>query len=232
LKSQRKLLYTGIFISIILSWVIFFIFSDKVLNNLTSEDHFIEWIGTTCLLASSIAFFISYLRNKEGNDLILFKTDRNYFFLLLALIFFFGFGEEISWGQRIFGWHSPGLFNHLNDQQETNIHNLKLFRGVLGFNHLFTFFWVSYCLIVPLLIRKSAVVSNFLTRINLPIVPLWLGISFLFSYTFFIVLKMIMLNLTHALTEVKETSLSSLFLVFSILCLNKVISQDGEIRQW
>lgn len=33
-------------------------------------------------------------------------------------------GEEISWGQRIFGWSTPEGWEKVNLQQETNLHNL------------------------------------------------------------------------------------------------------------
>jgi hypothetical protein len=42
--------------------------------------------------------------------------------LILAVLFFFDAGEEISWGQRIIGWKTPALFRG-NTQLETNIHN-------------------------------------------------------------------------------------------------------------
>lgn len=32
-------------------------------------------------------------------------------------------GEEASWGQQFFGWQSPELFQEINKQQETNLHN-------------------------------------------------------------------------------------------------------------
>lgn len=32
-------------------------------------------------------------------------------------------GEEISWGQHLFQWQSPELFQAINKQQETNLHN-------------------------------------------------------------------------------------------------------------
>ncbi len=34
-------------------------------------------------------------------------------------------GEETSWGQHYFGWQSPDLFQSINRQQETNIHNIS-----------------------------------------------------------------------------------------------------------
>jgi hypothetical protein len=32
--------------------------------------------------------------------------------------------EEISWGQRIFGWETPMYLAKINEQKETNIHNI------------------------------------------------------------------------------------------------------------
>lgn len=37
---------------------------------------------------------------------------------------FFIMGEEISWGQRIFGWDTPQSWAAINYQQETTLHNL------------------------------------------------------------------------------------------------------------
>ncbi|MCZ7674723.1 MAG: hypothetical protein M5U35_00845 [Roseovarius sp.] len=48
-----------------------------------------------------------------------------------AIVFFFGAGEEMSWGQRIFGWESGEYFQQHNFQGETNLHNL-----VVGSSHL------------------------------------------------------------------------------------------------
>ncbi|MBK1883386.1 hypothetical protein JIN85_13250 [Luteolibacter pohnpeiensis] len=42
--------------------------------------------------------------------------------LLLGSIYFLG--EEISWGQHFFGFHTPEGYRELNYQGETNLHNL------------------------------------------------------------------------------------------------------------
>ena len=56
-----------------------------------------------------------------------------YALAMVAVIF--TAGEEISWGQRIFGWMTPGALEDVNNQGETNIHNigsiLKIFNIVL-----------------------------------------------------------------------------------------------------
>ncbi|MGH8582849.1 MAG: hypothetical protein ACREWG_08685 [Gammaproteobacteria bacterium] len=34
-------------------------------------------------------------------------------------------GEELSWGQHLIGWATPDYINKINDQGETNIHNIS-----------------------------------------------------------------------------------------------------------
>lgn len=43
--------------------------------------------------------------------------------LLAALGSFYIAGEEISWGQWVFGWVTPDFWSGVNDQNETNLHN-------------------------------------------------------------------------------------------------------------
>lgn len=45
-------------------------------------------------------------------------------YILSGVALLFGAGEEISWGQRIFGFHTPDYLMGLNSQHEFNIHNL------------------------------------------------------------------------------------------------------------
>jgi len=45
-----------------------------------------------------------------------------YFLAAAAAVFIFG--EEISWGQRLLGWATPADLAVLNQQGETNIHNI------------------------------------------------------------------------------------------------------------
>jgi len=41
----------------------------------------------------------------------------------LACVYFAG--EELSWGQQLFHWSTPEAIGKLNDQQETNLHNMS-----------------------------------------------------------------------------------------------------------
>ena len=55
--------------------------------------------------------------------------------ILMAIILFVMAGEELSWGQRIFGWATPDSFASINEQSETNLHNLatQVFQNTLYF---------------------------------------------------------------------------------------------------
>lgn len=45
--------------------------------------------------------------------------------ILVALSCVYFAGEEISWGQQLFGWSTPEEIKTMNDQDETNIHNMS-----------------------------------------------------------------------------------------------------------
>ena len=42
---------------------------------------------------------------------------------MLGCIYFAG--EELSWGQHFFGWGTPAYLEAVNDQEETNLHNIS-----------------------------------------------------------------------------------------------------------
>ena len=48
-----------------------------------------------------------------------------------ALAFVFATGEEISWGQRIFGFETPNYLREINLQNEVNLHNIDPWGGLL-----------------------------------------------------------------------------------------------------
>lgn len=51
--------------------------------------------------------------------------------IFIALGTFWLLGEEISWGQHYFGWVSGEMFEQINDQGETNLHNTAASDGWL-----------------------------------------------------------------------------------------------------
>ncbi len=53
-------------------------------------------------------------------------------YLIIAVGLFLLIGEEISWGQRIFGWETSKDMSELNRQNETNLHNMYGIEAVLN----------------------------------------------------------------------------------------------------
>jgi multisubunit Na+/H+ antiporter MnhG subunit len=87
---------------------------------LTAEDSVMEWLQFVLIFASSLIF--------ARLSLHLYQTHqvRNAFLcLVFALGTFFVAGEEIAWGQHIFGWSTPGALEAVNVQQETTLHNIS-----------------------------------------------------------------------------------------------------------
>lgn len=87
---------------------------------LTAEDSVIEWLQFLLLLTASLIFARSAFLLLQSRELKL-----GIFCLLIAIGIFFVAGEEIAWGQRIFGWGTPEALEAVNSQHETTLHNIS-----------------------------------------------------------------------------------------------------------
>jgi tetratricopeptide (TPR) repeat protein len=79
----------------------------------TYEDLYGEW--AQCYLYLAVVLLSVWLALRP--------SPYRWFHALTALVFFYGAGEEISWGQRLLGFSSPAVFEDYNLQEETNLHN-------------------------------------------------------------------------------------------------------------
>jgi len=146
----------------ILSLVFLLVLTGLVLSNLNEtffeeqyvvEDGPIEWLTVIGLLFGA---GVSFTRAKR-----LYKI-RGFLFSLftisLGILMIVAAGEEISWGQRIFGIESSDFFKENNAQGETNIHNMVI-NGVkinlLVFSLLLISCLVVYMVVIPYFYRKN-----------------------------------------------------------------------------
>ena len=145
----------------------------------TKEDGFAEYGTALLLFCSSILLFYRFFKLQKFKK-SLWKVG----ILGLAVIFMFGAGEEISWGQRIFEVESSQYFIENNAQGETNLHNMvvdgKKINKII-FSQLLTVVLVIYLLITPLLYRKSPFIKNLANSFAIPIVQWHQTIAFLIS---------------------------------------------------
>ncbi|MBL0702334.1 MAG: hypothetical protein JJV91_02510 [Desulfosarcina sp.] len=152
------------------------------------EDCFTEWLGVVALISCAFLYFYRLFTIK-------FSKGKKFFLCLLfsGLIFLFGAGEEISWGQRIFHIETPEFFKKHNAQQEMNLHNLvisfsswsgdnkdtqlnknppkkkKIKINKIVFGAFLAVCIVFYFLILPILYRKKKEVRDFTNTFALPI---------------------------------------------------------------
>ena len=85
----------------------------------SSEDRAFEWLGFAGFVGAGILSVLIYRqRGKVPAWIMLYFLGIGLFYLVCA-------GEEISWGQRVFGWETPEGIAAINEQGETNLHNLE-----------------------------------------------------------------------------------------------------------
>lgn len=85
----------------------------------TREDGFAETIQVLVYSVSLVLSLIVALRQwRRGKRLIAVL------FLGFSLALLFMVGEELSWGQRVFGWETTSGLASVNKQEETNLHNI------------------------------------------------------------------------------------------------------------
>ena len=82
------------------------------------ENGWIE-VSTVIFLIIAIALGALFLKSHNFSN---YNWLRRWFILLILGCIYFA-GEEMSWGQHIFGWETPRGWLGINDQSETNLHN-------------------------------------------------------------------------------------------------------------
>lgn len=137
------------------------------LNSYVEEDGPIEWLTELPLFIIFIACMWYLIR---------FAKRKNFWFFIIYLCIglgsFFVFGEEISWGQRIFNFKTSEYFQEHNSQDEENIHNLILDGEKLNkiiFTDALIAGVVIYLIIFPLLYSRNKKFKNFVDKAALPL---------------------------------------------------------------
>lgn len=152
----------------LLSLVIMTLFINKGLyDEIIKEDGLIEYLTALLLLAICVLLIIKIIKVKysKGYKWLIFN-------ITLALGLFFGFGEEISWGQRIFEVTSSDFFRENNLQGETNFHNLTINSIKINkwiFSYLFTVSFGCYFLFLLIIYKKNEFVKNTIDSFGLPV---------------------------------------------------------------
>ena len=208
------------------------------LVRITQEDSLFENLTCVGFFAAAALFGYLYFADSEGNDFYFFRLRRNVFYLLLGLLFFFCGGEEISWGQRIFHTEASGFFA-TNLQHETTLHNMPgLVRGyynsqgkwveqpgglgarLFSQENLMNLFNYSWGVLVPLTAIFNLRLRRFWQRLNVPVVPLLLGLLLVLNNAMLHVARLFLPGNNEVtgvkIVEVKECNIALFFFTIGL----------------
>ncbi len=109
---------------------------------------------------------------------------------LIATFFIFVGGEEISWGQRLFGFETPEAISSNNVQGEATLHNLAIFdRGgaILNQHTMLNLIALTMGVMIPLCYRFVPMARVMADRLGYPAPPvsvvLWFVVGLLHGQT-------------------------------------------------
>ena len=183
-ECELSNLKRGTFISVLimLPFVLWAELNPEHLVLYTKEDGAVENLTAIMLLAASFAFAVAAIRSrylKHQQSKIL------YFFILgWSILMFVGFGEEISWGQRMFGFETPELLAGTNLQNEFNLHNLKHVESFYGGQHRYLSLMTLFLgLVLPLLVLWKPG-RGLVQKTAFPVTPVGYGVFFVGVYVF------------------------------------------------
>ena len=103
-----------------------------IVNTFVPVPHFYEEMGfvENFTVIFLLATMFSLLWYAKGNFKVMPPLDKALLVVMVLGSIYFA-GEELSWGQHMFGFEASQEYGKLNYQNETNIHNLEGFYGDL-----------------------------------------------------------------------------------------------------
>lgn len=213
LKITRTEIYGYLFILVAFGISLYFGFTDEDFFNerIANEDGIIENIGAFMLLLISILCLSRLVKQWKGRA-ILWKLGTAAF----VLAFFFGAGEEISWGQRIFEVESGAFFQEHNIQGETNLHNLVVGEtkiNKLVFSQLLLLTMFLYLIIIPIFYPKKRWLQRLMDRFAVPVVH-WHNTAMFLAGS-----VLVAINPANRIFEVYEMAFA---VIFFLIFLNPV----------
>jgi len=167
LNAIEKSIIVFVFVLMIFGIIAALVNKTWFLNSYVEEDGPIEWLTELPLFIIFIACMVYLIRYAKRKNFWFFII-----YLFIGLGSFFVFGEEISWGQRIFNFKTSEYFQEHNSQDEENIHNLILDGEKLNkiiFTDALIAGVVVYLIVFPLLYSRNQKFKNFIDKAALPL---------------------------------------------------------------
>ena len=153
-----------------MSGVVAALFGKAAYKWYTGEDRFAENLQVVFWVISFVLSLIIVQKNTRDHKIYAILYG------ILCVGIFFIIGEELSWGQRFFGWVTPESMKVLNKQDETNIHNIYGIGYTIKWLHLVI---GAYGTIMPLIVLRSKALQRFRSHVSM-LVPHYTLIPFFF----------------------------------------------------
>ena len=188
------------------------------------EDGIVEVISALCFLCASCVSFLTVKRIRRGQrPLATVQRRQAGWHALMGVFFFLCCGEEISWGQRIFGFETPDAIAEINVQSEVNLHNM------LGYltDHVFIIAVAVYGVLLPALAHRYEFWRRSLNWTGLPLASPGLMIGFgLSSALHKWVFSDIWIRAGLRAEELRETLTALCFMLVMIECFRRASRVD------
>ena len=191
----------------------------------TGEDQFGENLQVL-FWAVSFVLALIFVKKKLGEGDNIFAV----MYLILSVGIVFIIGEEISWGQRVFGWLTPESLQEINKQGETNIHNIHGIGSAFKWAHLII---GAYGTFLPLIVMRSRFLARFKHQVSMlvphfTLIPLFAFLFFWRSYrNLFEAPKKYYFAISE-FSEVTELGLSIAFALFLAFQLRQMMNKKSQ----
>ena len=193
----------------------------RLYHFLIDEDHIVEWSQFFAILAAGVTFGLAGRQAWRSG-----RRTLAIFFALVAVGAFVVAGEEISWGQRILGLKTPDALTVINQQGETNVHNISGVQRIFNMGELLV---GLYGFLVPILFAFRVVPARLAARVDRLIVPpIALASLFFLPFAYRIVRATVLPTAGERITEFGE--LPELTLYLGILITGVLIARSLRRR--
>jgi hypothetical protein len=191
---------------------------------LNEEDSVTEWVQFGLILSASLVFALVGLQLIRAGSRLL-----GVLCFFVALGAFFIAGEEIAWGQNVFGWVTPERLAEVNVQNETTLHNISTAHQAFVYGSMLVGMYGTlaplFGLLVPASFRRCA--AGYLLIPPLFLVPAFAA-PFLYRFVRLAFAPELYLpHLAYAITKFSEVTELCLYfglLVFGWLNLRRLRS--------
>ena len=189
---------------------------------MTREDGFLEWLTVLSLFSSALLCWSRSWNLRRTATPTFLACSAAYGCILL-----FGAGEEISWGQRVFGIETPEFLAEANAQKETNLHNLVIGGTSINkliFGKILAAGLAMFLILIPVAFHRSTYFRGLLNCFAVPVPRI--------QHTLGILAMVLLIETSKASKrgEITEFAITSLVFLLLLNPLNRSIFGQRPVQ--